>query len=196
MNERLSHLAVATVFVATAAVAQDAPPPRDNPSVMVGGKKVAVEYGQPSLGGRAFDELMKQLPEDRIWRAGTNQVTTLATDLALMVGDKKVPAGKYSVYVHCPEQGDYALVLNKVLGQPLGKLWAEAPDHLKNEPWPHMSYTKEIGDQEAARVTMKKVAVDQPADRFTIKLAEVQGGAQMTLLWGDRAWAVDLKAVK
>jgi hypothetical protein len=59
-----------------------------------------------------------------------------------------------------------------------------------------MSYTKEIGDQEAARVTMKKVAVDQPADRFTIKLAEVQGGAQMTLLWGDRAWAVDLKAVK
>jgi hypothetical protein len=196
MNARLAHIAVITVLLGAAAWAQETPPPRDNPQVMVDGKKVAVEYGQPSLGQRSFDELMKSLPEDRVWRAGTNQVTTLSTELPLMVGDKKVPAGKYSVYVHCPAEGDYSLILNQDLGQPLGKLWAEAPEKMKNEPWPHMSYTKEIGDQEVARAAMKKVAVEKQVDRFTIQLAEAPDGALMTLMWGDRAWALDLKAAK
>jgi hypothetical protein len=196
MNARLSHIAVVTALLGAAAWAQETPPPRDNPSVMIDGKKVAVEYGQPSLGQRSFDELMKGLQEDRVWRAGTNQVTTLSTELPLMVGDKVVPAGKYSVYVHCPVEGDYSLILNKDLGQPLGKLWAEAPENMKNEPWPHMSYAKEIGDQEVARAAMKKVAVEKPIDRFTIKLAEAPDGALMTLMWGDRAWALDLKAAK
>ena len=43
---------------------------------------------------------MKQLPADRIWRAGENQVTTFTTEADVTIGGKTVPAGKYSVYVH------------------------------------------------------------------------------------------------
>ena len=43
-------------------------------------------------------------------------------------------AGKYSLYVHVPESGKWALVLNSDLGQPLGEIWKEAPENLKNVP--------------------------------------------------------------
>ena len=42
---------------------------------------------------------MAQLPADRVWRAGVDQVTTLTTEADLMVGGKRVPAGKYTLYV-------------------------------------------------------------------------------------------------
>jgi hypothetical protein len=113
-----------------------------------------------------------------------------------MVGGKKVPAGEYSVYVHIPESGDWSLVLNSVLGQPLGKVWAEAPENLKNEPWPHFAYTKEIGDKEVARAAMKSGNANPPVDLFTIDLKTSGDGASMMMSWGDQLWSVDLKAAK
>jgi hypothetical protein len=188
--------ATAVAFlVAGVALAQN-PAPRDNPSVMVAGKKVSVEYGQPSLGERSFDELMKKLPADRMWRAGSEQVTTLETAGDIAIGGKAVPAGKYSLYVHCPEAGEYSLAVNSVLGQPLGKIWAQAPPNLANEPWPHFKYAEEIGDKEVARATMKKVALDAPVDRFTVKLEAKGDGAVMTMSWGDRSWAIGIEPAK
>jgi hypothetical protein len=182
-------------FVGGVALAQN-PAPRDNPSVMVGGKKLSVEYGQPSLGERSFDELMKKLPADRMWRAGSEQVTTLETAGEVMIGGEPIAAGKYSLYVHCPEEGDYSLAINSVLGQPLGKIWAKAPPNLANEPWPHFKYTEEIGDKEVARVPMKKAALDAPVDPFTIKLDAKGDGAVMTMSWGDRSWSVGITPAK
>ena len=77
--KRFASLAAALVLT-TAAYAQDAPNPRGNTSATVGGKKVTVNYGRPALKGRKMDDLLKQLPEDRMWRAGENQVTILTTE--------------------------------------------------------------------------------------------------------------------
>jgi hypothetical protein len=139
---------------------------------------------------------MQKLPPDRMWRAGSDQVTTLETEAAIMIGGKAVPAGKYSLYVHCPEQGDYSLAVNSTLGQPLGKIWAAAPANLASEPWPHFKYAEEIGDKEVARAAMKNVPVQAPVDRFTIKLDAKGEGALMTLAWGDRSWAVEIAPAK
>ena len=49
---------------------------------------------------------MKQLPPDRIWRAGSGPVTILSTGTDLNIGGKKVVAGSYSLYMYCPEKGD------------------------------------------------------------------------------------------
>src|SRR5215510_4328634 len=49
----------------------------------IGGMKVTIEYGRPELKGRSLDALLAQLPEDRVWRAGTDEVTTLTTEGAL-----------------------------------------------------------------------------------------------------------------
>ena len=128
-----------------------------------------------------MDELLKQLPEDRIWRAGENQVTTLHTETALMISDQKIEAGKYSLYVYAPTEGPWALCINKNLGIPLGEMWAEAPDNMKKEPWPVlMSYQKNIGSEEVARVEMSKMDAEE-SDSFSISFE----GNALQMVWGD-----------
>jgi hypothetical protein len=193
-NRFLSVAAVvALLAIATVSFAQEGPP-RGNAEATINGKKIVIDYGRPELKGRSLDELTSKLPEDRIWRAGMNQVTTLETGTALMVGDKKVPAGKYSVYVYAPASGDWSLVLNSVLGQPLGSFYDKASPEMANEPWPHFAYTKEIGDKEVARVPMANAATSSTTDMFTIDLESAGDGAVMKMSWGDKAWSLDLKA--
>jgi hypothetical protein len=192
--KRRIGLLVLAMGVASGLWGQD-PQGRGAATTTLAGKKITIDYGKPALKGRKFAELTKNLPGDRMWRAGSGNVTTLATETDLLVGGKKVPAGKYSVYVHCPESGNYSLVLNRDLGQPLGKLWAEAPASQANEPYPHFEYTKEIADKEVARVPLKQ-AEGQAADTLTYVFKPSGNGATLTLAWGDQAWAVDLQPAK
>ena len=121
MKTRFATLAtLAALSLAGAAQAQT---PRGAAVTTLGDKKVAVDYGRPALKGRTIDALLKQLPPERIWRAGENEVSTFSTETDLKVGGKTLKAGKYSLYVHVPESGKWALVLNSDLGQPLGSLW-------------------------------------------------------------------------
>ncbi len=186
---------VAALAIAAVAFTQT-PSPRETATAKVGGESVSVEYGRPSLSGRSFSELTSKLPEDRMWRAGCDQVTTLTTEGDIYIGDSMVPAGKYSLYVYCPADGEYALAVNKVVGQPLSKVWDEAPDELKNELWPHFSYSEEIGDSEVARVPMADSKTSGTVDMFTIVLEEEGDGAVMKLAWGEAAWTVPVKAAK
>jgi hypothetical protein len=182
MSKRLASLAtLLTVAVATTALAQQQPAPR----------------GHPALNGRSLDTLMKDLPKDRIWRAGSEQVTTVNFPGDVMVGGTKVPAGKYSVYVHAGEGNKWSLVLNKDLGVPLGKIWAAAPENLKNEPWPHYTdYTASIANQELARIPLKAAAPGAAVDRFTISFAPAGAGQTMTLAWGTQAWTTEVTPAK
>jgi len=186
--------AVVSVGLAVAALAQDS---RGAAEATIGGQKVAIDYGQPELKGRDVGDLMKQLPPDRIWRAGKDQVSTLTTGADLMIGETKVPAGKYSVYVHAGESGAWSLILNKDLGVPLGKIWDGAPDNMKEEPWPYLrGYTEAIKDKEVVRAGMKKAEGVKPSDLFTMSFAEQGEGADLTLAWGDQAWKVAVQPAK
>ena len=194
MSKRLACLATVLAFAAASAFAAN---PRGAATASVGGKKVAVDYGRPVLKGRSLDVLMKDLPSDRIWRAGENQVTTISLEGDSMIGGKKVPAGKYSVYVHAGEGKAWDLVLNRDLGVPLGKIWDKAPDAMKNEPWPHYTgYTAEIGSQEVARIPMTAAKAGAPADMFTISFAPSAAGQTMTLAWADKAWSTEVTPAK
>jgi hypothetical protein len=195
MKMRFAAMAVLTALLAASpALAQN---PRGAAVTRIAGKQVAIDYGRPALKGRDLNELLKQLPADRMWRAGENQVTTFTTEAALMIGGKKVPAGKYSLYVHAGEKGAWALVLNRDLGQPLGKIWAQAPDNLKNEPWPHLDdYQKSIAPTEVVRAKMTPAKAGAPADLFTVSFAPKGAGADLTLVWGNEAWSVDVMPAK
>lgn len=178
----------ALAAVAALALAQE-PHARGKAETTVSGKTVVIEYGRPMLKGRSLDELMKSLPEDRVWRAGENQVTTLETGAAIMLGDKKIPAGKYSLYMYAPAQGDWALLVNKHLGIPLGEMYDKAPPELAKEPWPMLAgYDKNIKDQEVARIPLQSVP-GSGSDTFTIAFK----GDQLTMTWGDKGWATTVK---
>ncbi len=195
MKTRFTVLAtVAAVAVAFALWAQAS---RGSAVTTVGGKNVTVDYGRPALKGRTIDALLKQLPPEKIWRAGDSEVTTFSTEGDVSVSGKTVKAGRYSLYVHAPEAGQWALVLNSDLGQPLGDIWKEAPENLKKAPYPYLgNYEEKIKAKEVARVELQRGPSTTPAETFTISFAPKGAGATMTLAWGDQAWSTDVTPVK
>jgi hypothetical protein len=194
MRVRLTHVAaVVAVSSALAFAASE----RGAASATVNGKKVSIDYGRPALKGRALGDLISKLSEDRVWRSGDDQVTTLTTETDLLIGGKTVKAGKYSVYVHLPADGSRNLILNTDLGQPLVTIFAAAPENLKNAPWPYIgNYQAKIGGKEVLRAPLKKEMVKAPLDVFTIDLTPAGAGANLKLSWGDESWSLDLKAAK
>ena len=68
------------------------------------GKRVTVDYGRAELKGRALESLIAQLPDDRVWRAGADEITTLTTEGALSLDSlsgsscsrNRRPSGGYS----------------------------------------------------------------------------------------------------
>lgn len=184
------------------------------------GKRVMVDYGRVELRGRSLDSLIAQLPDDRVWRAGVDEVTTLTTEGDLSVdglsgsscsrnrrpsGRRKVPAGKYSVYVSAPQEGDWLLILNSDPGIELGAL-AKAmgfsvPESAAKRLWPHLEgynlnrakHVSGIADKEVARVTMRLGIANPPVDPFKVSLEPSGSDAlTMTLAWADESWSIDL----
>jgi hypothetical protein len=190
MRSSLAYVAAAGLVLGASTVqAAD----RGKATAMVGGKSVTIEYGRPALKGRPFDELLKQLPEDRVWRAGENQVTTLTADGPVMLGGKALPAGKYSLYVHLGADGTRSLLVNKDLGIPLVKLWSAAPPNMANEPWPRLDgYAKNIAGSEVIRIPLTKSSVASPVDVFTIGMAPSGKGAAVKMEWGGESWATEV----
>jgi len=180
----------------TPATARPRPPAaaRETVSATLNGKVVAIDYGRPALNGRKVDELIAQLPPDRVWRAGANEVTTLKADTDVLIGGKRVPAGKYSVYVYAPASGDWSLILNTDPGVPLKTIFPAAPPERADHLWPILDGYAKIASKEVIRVPMKQVPAKEPMDSFLISLEPAKAGASaITLTWGDRAWTVDVK---
>ena len=158
----------------------------------INGKRVSIEYGRPLLKGRTVTGLMKQLPPDRIWRAGSGAVTILSTETDLLIGGRKVPAGNYSVYMYCPEKGDYALIVNSEIGQPPGTPLEKAASDRSNRSYPHFMDYSSIKDQEVARIPLKQVSTS--TSEVLIYSFEQEGkGALLKVAWGDQAWTVEIQ---
>ena len=198
MRFRCSLMLMSVVFAAAALAQQQQPQaraPRDTTTVNINGKPVSIGYGRPSLAGRTVDDLIKKLPADRMWRIGANNVTTLTSETDLVIGGTTVPAGKYTLYVHAPETGDWHLAVNKDPGISLGKLNPKVPPERAQELWPRLDgYDKNIKDSEIARVVMKQSTAPTPTDPFTLLLTSSKGGALLTMFWGDRTWTAELMA--
>jgi hypothetical protein len=188
------------------------------------GKRVTVDYGRPELKGRSLESLIAQLPEDRVWRAGADEVTILTTEGELSLdslsgfscsrsrrscGGRRVAAGKYSVYVSAPQESDWSLILNSDPGIELGAL-AKAMDFSVPESaasllWPHLEgYNMNrahkvagIAGTEVARVVMRPGTANPSVDPFTISLNPSGSNAlTLTLALADRTWSVDLNGAR
>src|SRR5438093_1257063 len=210
MRVRLLSLAAAALVGGVASAQTSAPAPprpaatprparppaaaRETVSATLNGKKVAIDYGRPGLNGRKVDDLIAQLPPDRVWRAGANEVTTLTTEGDVLIGGKRVPAGKYSVYVYAPAGGDWSLILNTDPGVPLKTIFPAAPPEPAAHLWPILDGYAKLAAKEVVRVPMKPVTPREAMDRFLISMEPARDGVSaITLTWGDRAWTVDVK---
>ena len=95
--QRLTALSVLLISAAVLTQAQEsALSPPASVKVELKGKQIKIDYCRPSMRGRKI--IGGLVPYGMVWRTGANDATSLSTEIDLMIGDAKVPAGKYTIY--------------------------------------------------------------------------------------------------
>jgi hypothetical protein len=154
---------LSVIALAAAAAAQN---PRGKAEASLGGKKIAIEYGQPSLKGR---DVLAEAPVGTVWRTGADQSTTLTTDADLVIGTTTIPKGSYSLFTKRTGDKTWALVFNKQTGQ-----WG----------------TEHDAKRDLAEVPLREQKPSGP-DLFTIQL---DPAGSIRLLWGKHVLSTPVKA--
>jgi hypothetical protein len=147
------------------------PSPPGTAEVTLKNKEIIIDYSRPSLKGRKVGQELA--PYGKVWRTGANEATALNTAIDLNIGGAKVPAGKYTLYT-LPSEGTWKLIINKQTGQ-----WGTQYDQ----------------SQDLARVDMKKTALPQPVEQFTISFDKKdENTANLNLDWENTRVSVEIKA--
>jgi hypothetical protein len=108
-------IAAAALFLsASAARAQatldvPAPSPKARAEQRAGVTDFAVDYSTPGVKGRKIWGAL--VPYDKVWRTGANAATKLTASTDFTFGDKKVPAGAYSLWT-LPGKASWTVILN------------------------------------------------------------------------------------
>ena len=85
---------------------------------------ITIDYSSPSVKGRnVFGGLE---PYGQVWRAGANEATIFTTSKDIEVEGKKLPAGKYSLFM-TPGEKEWTVYFNSQTGQ-----WGEGKDGKAN----------------------------------------------------------------
>jgi len=90
------------------------PSPPATATGKIGNATIAIDYSSPSVKGRKI--FGEKLPYGKLWRAGANEATIFQTDNDIMVGGKKLPAGKYSFFA-TPGENEWTIFFNAETGQ-------------------------------------------------------------------------------
>jgi hypothetical protein len=76
----------------------------------VGFTTISVIYERPAARGRViFGELV---PYEKVWRTGAGNCTKIKFDQNVLIGNKSIPAGTYSLFT-IPGQHEWTIVLNR-----------------------------------------------------------------------------------
>lgn len=71
---------------------------------------IEISYSRPGVKGRkVFGDLV---PYGKVWRTGANNATTITFGEEVMVGGKKVPAGKYGLLT-IPGESEWTIIISK-----------------------------------------------------------------------------------
>lgn len=126
----------------------------------IDGAHISIEYGRPSLKGRAENLVM---PPGQPWRTGADEATTIKTDKALKFGALAVPAGTYTLYT-VPGTSAWQLVVSKRTGQ-----WGI--------PYPE--------GQDVGRAPMTVARTAAPVEQLTIAIDDTPAGGTLRVEWGS-----------
>tara|TARA_R110002096_G_scaffold303080_9_gene498082 strand:- start:7596 stop:8147 length:552 start_codon:yes stop_codon:yes gene_type:complete len=84
-------------------------------SQTIGATDVSITYGRPALKERTyFSADAKLAPAGKVWRTGANESTVVTFSTDVMVGDKAVKAGTYSIYT-IPGAKEWTIIISKKL---------------------------------------------------------------------------------
>ncbi len=126
---------------------------------------VEVSYSRPNMKGRKiFGDLV---PYNAVWRTGANSATTLTFTDEVMIGGKKVAAGKYGLLT-IPGASKWTIILSKQTN-------VTSPAAYKE-------------DQDVVRLTADAVAMPFPTETFTILFTDVKASStNVVIVWDNTA---------
>ena len=132
---------------------------------------VEVNYSRPSKKGRAiFGDLV---PYGAIWRTGANSATTISFSDDVMIGDKKVPAGKYGLLT-IPGKTEWTVIVTKQTD-------VTSPSAYKQ-------------DQDVARVSAPAINMSETVETFMIGFDNATStGIDMLMMWDKTVVVVPIK---
>jgi opacity protein-like surface antigen len=170
-------LALTLVLGLSAGVsAQKAVEPKPSPMALakasLEGTYVSITYSQPHKKDRVvFGELV---PFGKVWRFGANEGTQFTTTGDLMIADKHLKAGTYTVFC-VPEKDSWTLHFNTVLGQ-----------------WGAYQYD---ASKDVLKVSVKTAATTETWEAFTLKFDKPEGkSTKLNAMWEGTMISVPVKA--
>ncbi len=173
--KRILFLSAFALCASTFANAQQLTTPQPSPTQNIrqnfGLSAVELSYSRPGIKGRKiFGDLV---PFGKVWRTGANQATTITFGDDVMIGDKKVPAGKYGVLT-IPEKDNWTIIITKQLD-------VTSPAAYKM-------------DQDVVRVSAKPMPLPFSVETFTMSFDDVKPNSmQLGLLWDKTMVSVPIK---
>ena len=145
--------------------------PHKTVAVDLGGKKITIVYGRPSLKGR---ELGKLTPDGEVWRLGADEATKITVTAATKFekGPELQP-GSYSLFAITSPQ-KWTMIVNKTADQ-----------------WGAFNYAQA---QDLARFDLPVHKPSSFVEEFTISLEKQSSDtAKLTLTWGNEAVSTTLR---
>ncbi|MFM1969013.1 MAG: hypothetical protein RL152_390 [Bacteroidota bacterium] len=132
---------------------------------------IELSYSRPNTKGRTiFGDLV---PYGAVWRTGANSATTLTFSDEVMIGGKKIPAGKYGL-LSIPGAAEWTIIITKQLD-------VTSPSAYKQ-------------DMDVVRVTTPVVAMPYAIESFMIFFEKVSSNSlELMIIWEKTAVSLPIK---
>jgi len=144
-------------------------------------------FGSGANYGKALIDLpLGDFGPPPVWRAGANVSTRLMTEATLTIGDKKVPAGEYSLFIDVKSPTNWTLIVSS-----WGALqrFNQAD---KTALWGAYGYTPE---KDVARVAMKVESMPFSVEQLTWAFLDMTpDSGRMAISWAKTMASVPFKA--
>lgn len=121
---------------------------------------IKVLYSRPARKGREVFGVLEKF--DKVWRLGANESTEVYFDRAVTIGDKKLAAGKYSLFA-IPSKDKWTIIVNK-----------------QTDRWGAFSYDEK---KDVARVDVPVTKLETAIESFSIVFTVAPEGANMVMAW-------------
>jgi len=162
--------------------------------IFQGGKWIDIVYGRPLLRGReAFPGTGTEYGKATyagapVWRAGANASTRLKTEVPLAIGDKRVPAGEYSLFIELKSSQEWTLIVSN---------WAAAQkfnEASKDALYGAFEYT---ADKDVTRAAMKVETLPFRMEQLTWEFLDVtDAGGRMAVMWDKNMASFPFKVIQ
>lgn len=138
-----------------------------------GDSEIQVQYARPLARGRKIFGAL--VPFDSLWRTGASECTVISLKEDVIIGGKKLGAGKYSLF-SIPTANDWTIVLNSDVSlHGTGGYDAQKDVH---------------------RFTVKPIKTDRFYETFTIEINDMMpnGEASLNLIWENTLVKIPLQS--